>query len=144
MHLLKCELLSYRPRSQRLQYVHSNVNRNWVSPTNYDAVLPNHQKNALQYFVWILAKSATKLFPPKSVLANLSLNFHWKVVCPCPAWFQNMQPGLRLSIRLHHSACCSHHHCEGETALEPIRAGHSRDHAHRNELLCNFHPRVSA
>ena len=43
--------------------------------------------------------------------------------------FQNMQPGLRLSIRLHHSACCSHHHGEGETALEPIRAGHSGDHA---------------
>ena len=89
----------------------------------------------VHYFVWILAKKCFGELELKGCLPMCRVH---------GTWFQNMQPGLRLSIRLHHSACCSHHHCEGETALEPIRAGHSGDHAHRDELLCNFHPRVSA
>ena len=57
---------------------------------------------------------------------------------------KDMRPGLRLGIGLHHAACCSHRHRESEAPLEPICAGHSRDHAHRNELLRDFHPCVSA
>ena len=57
---------------------------------------------------------------------------------------KDMRPGLRLGIGLHHAACCSHRHRESEAPLEPICAGHSRDHAHRNELLRDLHPCVSA
>ena len=57
---------------------------------------------------------------------------------------KDMRPGLRLGIRLHHAACCSHDQREGETALETNRAGHSGDHTHRDELLRNLHPCVSA
>ena len=50
---------------------------------NYHTALPKRHENALlcMKFVQIVFQT---LPPQKNVLANLSLNFHWKVVCPCP------------------------------------------------------------
>ena len=107
-------------------YVHSNVNRNWVSPKHYHRAMKIHLCPLLRMNFGQIGHQTVL---SKNALANLS----WKVVCPCPG-----------SMEHDSKTWCSHHHGEGETALEPIRAGHSGDHAHRDELLCNFHPRVSA
>ena len=73
-------------------YVHSNVNRNWVSP-KITACFQTTRR--MHYFVWILAKSATKLFLKKNVLANLSINFQrlfadvqgpWNMIPKHAAW----------------------------------------------------------
>ena len=49
-------------------YVHSNVNWNWVGPKITTECFQTTRR--MRCFV--------------RILANLSLNFHWKVVCPCP------------------------------------------------------------
>ena len=58
-------------------------NKNWVSPKNYDRVLPNHQENAL--LCMNFGQVGHQTLPPKKMSwRTWAFNFHWKVVCPCP------------------------------------------------------------
>ena len=58
-------------------YVHSNVNRNWVSPKHYHRAMKIHLCPLLRMNFGQIGHQTVL---SKNALANLS----WKVVCPCP------------------------------------------------------------